>query len=207
MSKPESITVAGTGAVLAVPDVLRLELGVEAHDVTVDQALAAANQAMSAVQRALLSSGVPQSDLRTSHLSIRTEYDRQGRSISGYVVNQGLDVRLRDVSAAGGVISAVASAGGDRARVNGLHFEVEDDAALLDLARQAAVKDARHRAETLARAAGRGVGRALEIREGESASPGPVRTRMLAAEASASVPLQAGSHQLSVTVTVQWALE
>ena len=207
MSKPETVTVAGTAAVSAAPDVLRLELGVEAHDITVDQALADANRAMSAVQRALLSSGVRQSDLRTSNLSIRTEYDRQGRSISGYVVSQGLDVRLHDVSAAGGIISAVVSTGGDRVRVNGLHFEVSDDAALLDEARRGAMEDARHRAETLASVAGRRVGRALHIREGEPAYPGPVRTRMMAAEAAGSVPLQAGSHEVSVTVSVQWALD
>jgi len=34
----------------------------------------------------------------------------------------------------------------------------------------------------------------------------PVRARMMAAE-SGGVPMQAGSHEVSVTVTVEWALD
>lgn len=206
MTKQESVTVAGTGVVSASPDVLRLEMGVEAHDVTVDGALVQANGAMSAVQRSLMDSGVRDRDLRTSNLAIRTEYDRQGRVVSGFVVNQGLEVWLRDVSRAGDQISAAASAGGDRVRINGLTFGVDDDAALMDQARRTAVDDARSRAQTLADAAGRRVGRALRISEGSPTGPGPGRARMMAAE-SASVPVQGGMHEISVTVAVEWALE
>lgn len=207
MSEPESITTAGTGVVQAAPDLLRLDLAVEAHDVAVDGALEQANRAMAAVQDSLRSSGVSAADVRTIGLSIRTDYDRQGRTVSGYVVGQGLDVRLRDVSAAGAHISGAASAGGDSVRVNGLRFDVEDDTALLDQARRAAVDDSRARAQTLADAAGRSVGRALRVSEGSPAGPGPPRARMMAAEATSAVPLQVGSHEVSVTITVEWALQ
>lgn len=207
MSRRESVTVSGSGTVLASPDVLLLELGVEVLDVTVDGALAAANGAMSEVQSSLLGSGVRAGDLRTTTLSIRTEYDRQGRVVRGYVVNQGLQARLRDVSSAGGNVSAAVAAGGDMVRVNGLTFDVDDDTALLEQARAAAVDDARRRAHTLADAAGRQVGRALRISEGSPSAPGPPRARMMAAESLSAVPLQGGSHEAAVTVTVEWALE
>lgn len=208
VERVESVTVVGTGVVRGTPDVLRLDLGVEVHDVTVDAALAGANLAMSALQRALLSAGVPQHDLRTSNLGIRTEYDRQGRTVSGYVVTQGLDVVLRDLSSASALIGEVAAAGGDSTRVNGLRFDVEDDAALLEQARRAAVDDARRRAQTYAGAAARTIGRVLRISEVGTGdpSPVPVRARLMAAEAG-PVPLQSGAHEVSVTVTVEWALE
>lgn len=206
MSKRETVTVAGAGAVAATPDVLRLNLGVECRDSTVDAALSEANTAMSAVQRALLSAGVPQVDLRTSELSIRTEYDHQGRRVAGFVVGQGLHVVVRDLSAAGGLLSAAAGAGGDSTRVNGLRLDVEDDAALLAEARTRAIADARLRAGTYAAAAGRSVGRVVRISEGSAAEPVPLRARMMAAE-SGGVPMQSGSHEVSVTVTVEWALE
>lgn len=206
MSHRESVTVTGSGAVAAMPDVLRLELGVECRGASVDAALSEANTAMSAVQRALLSAGVPQVDLRTSELGIRTEYDHQGRRVAGFVVSQGLNVVVRDLSAAGGLVGAAAGAGGDSTRVNGLRLDVEDDAALLAQARTSAMADARLRAETYASAAGRGLGRVVRISEGSEAQPVPVRARMMAAE-SGGVPMQAGSHEVSVTVTVEWALE
>ena len=207
MGKPESVTVAGTGVVAAPPDVLRLDIGIEAHDVTVQAALEQANTAMTAVQGSLIDSGVDQEDTRSTGLGIRTEYDREGRSVTGFVVHHGLDVRLRDISAAGGVIAAAVAAGGDRVRINGLRFDVEDDAALLEAARRAAVDDARRCAQTLADAAGRRVGHALRISEGSAQGPAPVRARMLAAEASGAVPVQAGSHEVRATVTVEWSLE
>lgn len=207
MSKPESVTVAGTGVVAAPPDVLRLDLGIEAHAVTVQAALEQANDAMAAVQGSLLGSQVPRDDLRTTGLGIGSEYDREGRSLAGYVVHHGLDVRLRDISAAGGVIAAAVAAGGDQVRINGLRFDVENDVALLEQARRAAVDDARRCAQTLADAAGRSVGRALRISEGSAQGPAPVRARMMATEAAGAVPVQAGSHEVSATVTVEWSLE
>lgn len=207
MSKPESVTAGGTGTLHAAPDVLRLDLGVEVHDVGVDGALARANRSMAALQQALLSAGVQQADLRTSSLGIRTDYDRQGRTISGYVVTQGLVVLVRDLASAGSLISQAAAAGGDSTRINGLTFDIEDDAALLEQARRDAIADSRRRAQTYAQAAGRQVGRALRIREGAPEGSVPVRSRMLAAAEASAVPLQQGSHEVSVTVTVQWALE
>ena len=206
MAQRETVTVAGSGAVAATPDVLRLDLGVECRGASVDAALSEANTAMSAVQRALLSAGVPQVDLRTSELGIRTEYDHQGRRVAGFVVSQGLHVVVRDLSAAGGLLSAAAGAGGDSTRVNGLRLDVEDDAALLAEARTQAMADALLRAETYASAAGRRVGRVVRISEGSGAQPVPVRVRMMAEE-SGGVPMQAGSHEVSVTVTVEWALD
>lgn len=207
MGKPESVTVTGTGTVRAAPDGLRLDIGVETHDVSVDAALRKANEAMAAVQGSLLGSGVDQDDLRTTSLGIRTEHDRSGRTLSGYVVTHGLDVRLRDVSAAGAVIAAAAGAGGEAVRVSGLRFDLSDDAVLVEQARSMAVEDARRSAQTLAAAAGREVGRAMRITEGAAGGPVPVRARMMAAEAAGPVPVAAGAHEVSITVTVEWALE
>ncbi len=207
MSRIESISVVGTGRARTAPDLVTLDLGVEAHDATVDAAVAGSNQSMTAVQAALLDAGVAEADLRTSNLSIRTEYDRQGRSVSGYVVNHGLTVRLRDLAGAGAVIATAVAAGGDRCRVNNLQMSVGDDAALVEQAMRSAVEDARRRAETLASSVGRSLGRALRLSEGVAQEPAPVGARMMAAESAGNVPLQAGSHEVSVSVTVEWALE
>ena len=203
----ESVTVTGTGSVQATPDVLTVDLAVEVHAAGVDAALADANEAMSAIHRAVLSAGVRKDDLQTTDLGIRTDYDHELRRTSGFVVTQALRVLVRDVSTAGAVISAAAAAGGDATRVHGVTFAVEDDADLLDQARQRALADARHRGDLFATAAGRRIGRALRIVEQEGrGEPRPMAARAMAAEA-ATVPLQTGSTRLVATVTVEWALE
>ncbi len=204
----ESVTVTGHGSVLARPDVLTVDLAVEVHAAGVDVALADANEAMSAIQRAVLSAGVRQEDLQTADLAIRTDYDHERRRASGFVVTQALRVLVRDVSMAGSIISAAATAGGDATRVHGVTFAVEDDAELLEQARRAAVTDARQCAGLLATAAGRRLGRALRIVEQDGrGEPRPMAARALAAEAAGDVPLQPGSTRLVATVSVEWALE
>jgi uncharacterized protein YggE len=203
-----TVTVAGTASVQARPDVLTVDLAVEERADGVDAALAGANEAMSAVQRAVLSAGVRQDDLHTADLSIRTEYDHERRRVSGFVVAQGLRVLVHDVSLAGALISAAVAAGGDASRVHGVTFAVEDDADLRDQARREAVADARHRAEVLASAAGRQVGPAVRIVEDAGhPEPRPLAARALAAEAAGGVPLQPGSAGVTAAVTVEWALE
>jgi uncharacterized protein YggE len=204
----ESVTVQGEGVARATPDVLRLDLGVEAQGRTVSDALAGSSASMQAVLDALRVHGVDPADLQTTGLAIRSVHDRDGRRVVGYAAGSSLAVTLRDLDAAGAAIAAAADAGGDACRVHGLRFDVQDDTPLRLQARQAAVADARARAETYAAAADRALGRVLHISELGEGRPGPVRAgRMMAMEAvSAPVPLEAGAHEVSVNVTVEWAL-
>ncbi len=208
MSDVESVTVQGEGVARATPDVLRLDVGVEAQGRSVSDALAGTSGAMQAMLDALRARGVAPTDMQTTGLSIRSVHDRDGRRVVGYAANSSLAVTLRDLDAAGAAIAAAADAGGDACRVHGVRFDVEDDADLRRQAREAAVVDARGRAETYAAAAERALGRVLRISEVGEGSPVPVRAgRMMAMEAaSAPVPLEAGAHEVSVSVTVEWAL-
>lgn len=207
MSKVESVTVEGEGAARGTPDVLRLDLGVEAQGRSVSAALDGTTTAMNAVLDALRAAGVAPADMATTGLSIRSVHDRDGRSVVGYAAGTSVAVVLRDLGTAGATIAAAADAGGDAARVHGLRFDLQDDADLRRQAREAAVADARLRAQTYAGAAGRSLGRVLRIAEMGEGRPVPVRAgRMMAMAESAPVPLEGGSHEVSVTVTVEWAL-
>lgn len=201
----ESVIVHGCGVALAVPDVMRVEIGVQARDLHPDAALAAANRAMAAVQQDLLGSGVDSADVRTTQVDLHTDYDRQGRAVAGYVATQGLAVVLRDLGVAGARVSSALGAAGDAARLNGLHLDLADDREPAAQAREAAVADARRRAETYAGAVGRGLGRVLQITEGSPHGPVPVRARVMAAEAG-PVPVQAGTQDVTAYVTIEWAL-
>ncbi len=203
MPDVESVTVEGQGVARGTPDVLRLDLSVEAQGRSVSDALGGTSRAMDAVLAALRASGVASADLATTGLSIRSVHDRDGRSVVGYAAGNSLAVTLRDLDGAGATIARAADAGGDACRVNGLRFDLLDDGELRRSARESAVADARQRAETYVAAAGRSLGRVL--REGR---PVPVRaTRMMAmADTGGPVPLEGGSHEVTVSVTVEWAL-
>jgi uncharacterized protein YggE len=202
------ITVGGTAYVAGTPDTLRLDLSVVASAPSVGEALARANGTADAAQRSLLGSGVAKKDLQTSGLSITPGYDyaKSGTPrLTGYEVSEGISARLGNLSHAGDVIGKAVGAGGDAVRVNGISLDLEDTGSLVSRARDEAFADARTKAGQYARAAGRSLGEVVSIAE-TVATPSPVALSAAAMAKTAEVPLQPGSQNVSVTVTVVYAL-
>jgi uncharacterized protein YggE len=111
-------------------------------------------------------------------------------------------VRCADVAAAGGLLSALAEAVGDRLEVEGVSLEVSDQVAGQRAAREAAYADAVDRATQLATLAGAELGEPQEVVEGGFAT-GPPRAAKLMAESASLAP---GESALSASVTVTFRL-
>jgi len=91
--------------------------------------------------------------------------------------------------------------------VSGLSFTVSDPARGRDAALQAAYADARAKAEVLARAAGRTLGRAVTIAEGGGVRPPiPYAFEAKAMSRPADVPIEVGTEEVSFTVSVVFEL-
>lgn len=206
------INVGGKAKVAGTPDTLRLDLSVVASATSVSEALASANRSASAVQKSLLDNDVAKKDLQTSGLNIQPEYDYSNNSsprLKGYQVTESISARLRDMSRAGDVIGKAVSAGGNTVRVNGISLDLEDTGALVSSARDKAFADAKAKAEQYARAAGRSLGDVISISEDVTTpSPIPMPYGLNAASAKdmASVPIEPGSQDVSVSVTVLFEL-
>ena len=209
-SQQTGIAVTGTASVLVKPDVARLNLGVEVTDASVATARARAADTMTKVQNALKQKGVQEKDIRTQNLSISPRYtpspDRTAPPIlSGYVVNNQLQITVRNIDSASEVLDAAVAAGGNAVRVNGISFTVDQPEQFLAQAREEAVKNARARAEVLAKAAGVSLGTARSITESTTGGPIPFPERAMAAPATGGAPptpVNPGEQSLQLTVSV-----
>jgi uncharacterized protein len=144
--------------------------------------------------------------MQTSDLEISQNYDKNG-NITGYRVSNMVTVTLHDISKAGAVIDAGAAAAGNDITFNGIQLSIDDTSALLRNARADAVKQAIAHAQQLADAAGVKLGAVRKIDDTGSVVPQPLEyANAPAASAKADVPIQAGSQQLSVDVTVTFAV-
>jgi len=202
------ITVGGTADVAGTPDTLRLDLSVVATAPSVSEALAKANASAGAVQTSLLGNGVAKKDLQTSGLSISPSYDYTKRGtprLTGYQVSESVSAKLRDLDRAGDAIGKAVGAGGNAVRVNGISLDLEDTGVLVSQARDKAFADAKTKAEQYARAAGRSLGDVVSIAENVAASS-PVSVPYEAMAKQADVPIQPGSQEVGVTVTVVFAM-
>jgi hypothetical protein len=204
----QGVVVSGLGKVSGTPDVLRVQLGVEVRRADVSTALRDANAVQNRVRAAVRADGVDSKDMQTSDVSLFPSYTSKGAP-NGYTVNQGLTVKLRNLARAGETIGDAVVAGGDAARVQGVTFALEDNAALLEQARDAAYGDARKKAERYAKLSGRDLGQVELVSEQLPTADAPIAFGAAASAADAggsAVPVDPGQSQVSVSVTVRWSL-
>jgi hypothetical protein len=201
----ESVLVEGTGEVSGSPDMLTADLAVEAVAATVGEALDHASTAATRMRDTLIRAGIARADLQTSNLSISSRVN-DAQAIIGYTVSQGLTVQIRNLRRAGALLSAAIAAGRDAARLTGVSFAIDNDAALLAEARRKAFADARQKAELYAHEAGRPLGRVLNVSETAPSCVGcDGQHKSFAMDSPVSI--EPGQQQLAVTVTVEWALD
>ena len=204
----QGVIVSGLGKVSGTPDVLRVQLGVEVRRADVSAALRDANTIQNKVRSAVRGDGVDAKDMQTSDVSLYPSYSNKGVP-NGYTVNESLTLKLRNLGRAGKTIGDAVIAGGNAARVQGVSFALEDNAALLEQARDAAYGDAKKKAQRYADLSGRALGQVELVSEQDPDASQPIPYARAAASSAAplqDVPIDAGQSQVSVSVTVRWSL-
>ena len=203
------ITVTGVGTISVVPDAVRFNATVSALAPSNDAALSSASKSAAAVRAALKDAGIATKDIRSANISVYPEYNwtqEAGTKITGYRASQSFDVLVRTASKAGTIIEAVVTAGGDAVQLGGVMPTTLNPSAATEDARAAAVANAKSKASSYAKLLGTSIGKVLSLEEQSTpvySSPFPVAK---AAEADSSVQIDLGEQDVTVSITVRWAL-
>lgn len=206
-----TISVTGEGRAEAVPDMASIRIGIMVEAPTAAEALAQASEAVRATLALLDDAGIAARDRQTTGLSLNPnrDYGRTGNGparITGYTAQNGVTVRVRDLSMLGALLDLVVSEGGAN-RLDGLSFSLADPAPLRDAARRDAVADARRRAELYAEAAGVRLGPVLAISDGAAGGPVvPLMRADMVAMSEAAVPIAEGEIELTARVQMVFAI-
>ena len=212
-SQQEGIWVSGSGKVSVVPDIAILRLGIEAQEISVAQAQSEAAEAMTSVMAALTGNGVAEKDIQTQYLNIYrvTRWDdAKGQEVViGYRVTNMVTAKIREMDKVGAIIDAVAAAGGDLTRIDGISFSVDDLSAYHEEARQKAMADAKAKAEQLAQLAEVTLGRPIYITESVY-TPYPIYRQDFIQKAAGApaveTPISPGEMEISLDVQVTYAI-
>ena len=199
------LTVTGQGEARAKPDRATLSAGVVTEAKTAGAALAANGRAMNAVFDALTRLGIPAGAIQTSEISVQPRFpDDSGapRRIAGYEVSNRVTVTVDELGKLGPAVDALVSSGSNS--LGDVSFSIRDPQPPMAHAREAAVKDALAKAETLARASGVSLGPIAQITERETVGvPQPLMRMAVAANAT---PVASGEQTLSASVTISWEI-
>ncbi len=205
-----TISVTGTGRVTTVPDVADVSVGVSLTRATVRDSQAAAASAMQAVIAAIKTAGVANKDIQTTQLSLQPVYDYSSNGsapkLTGFQIANTVQATVRNLGTISDVIDGALAAGATT--LNGITFRVDDPSAAEAQARLAAMQDARATADALASAAGVTITGVQSIAEQSSNPPTPVPYLAAGAARAAdlSTPVQVGTNEIDVSVSVVYLI-
>ncbi len=203
------VTVTGVGTISVVPDAVRFYPSVTALANKSSEALATASKTASAVRAALKSAGIATKDIKSSNLSVFPEYNYtqdKGSVIVGYRASQSFTVVIRKADTAGKVVEDVVNAGNENVTINGIVPFITKGSAAMEEARAAAVADAKSRAASYAKLLGTSLGKVVYLQENSAPSYSFPMLGVAKAEDGSTPQIDLGEEELSVSITVRWAL-
>ncbi len=194
----DTVSVSGSGTVSAVPTTAAFSFGVDSRAETAKAALAANAREMRQVIAAVKASGGK--NVGTQSVSLSQAYGPDG-ALSGFAAANVVTATV-GIDGAGSLIDAAVAAGANQ--VFGPSLSRGDQAELYLQALKAAVADAREKAEALAGASGRSLGKVTTVTEDGGFAPVPMFSKE--ATSDGSTPVEAGPQQTTATVSVTFAL-
>lgn len=207
------ISVEAEGRHASTPDTMSISAGTVTTGATAAEAVAANNALAQRLIEAVRAAGIDPRDVRTAHFSVQPRFD-EGRHdsdeegspphIVGYVVQNRLEIRLRDLRSAETLISRLFDAGANS--VGGPSFTLSDDRAARRAAERNAVAEARAEAENYAAAVGRRVGRLLRISDRRTWSEPTDERIYVTGSRIPSTPIEPGEVETRAVVFVDFAL-
>lgn len=198
--------------VRSAPDVAQIGAGVQTQAPTAREALEQNSTAMERIVARLRALGIERKDIQTANFNLNPQYryDRENEQqlFTGYMVNNNVQVMLRDLDRAGEVLDALVSAGANN--IYGPNFMLEDDVEAKATARRRAFERGLRQAEEFARMAGYSGVRLLEVSESfQGYGPGPqpqMAVRTAEASADAKVPVEPGEVATGVTLGLKYEM-
>lgn len=159
---PPTVSVRGEGEVLAAPDIGRFTFAVLAEEETATAAQTASADALNSAIAYLEAQGVAREDIKTIDYRLTPQYrtEREAcpagqfcpptgdRVLDGYEAQQTVEVKVRDLTAAGELITGIGEQGATN--ISNLQFTIDDPEQLQAEARAAAIADAKAKAAALA---------------------------------------------------------
>lgn len=213
--QPQQLRVQAEAQVEAIPDLLRLRLGVITEAADAGKALSENNQRMRKIMAMLLQLGLEMDDLATGQFQISPQWSQPPRptpanwqrEIVGYRVSNDLWITTTRVELAGDLLGLGHRSGANQ--VGNLQFSIADSDAYQQRAMTLATEKAVRQAQILAAAAGAQLGDILSL---SLDTPGGIyngvpmmaEARMLST--ADSVPVTPGQVDIRAGVTIVYQL-
>lgn len=214
-----TITVSDFGEVYAKPDLVTMNFSVVSEAKEVSDAMSENTKKMNKVIDVLKEQGVEEKDLKTTSYNIYPRYDyiksetiSGQRVLTGYEVNQTLEVKIRSVEKIGTIISKATEAGSNQ--IGSLQFTIDNEEEFKKQARELAIEKAKQKAVQTTSQLGVKLGKITNFSENFYVPYYDARNVYLKEEAmgmgsadATPIPsVESGENTISVSVTITYEI-
>jgi len=225
------ITVTGTGKVYAKPDVALISLGVTTTATTVADVTKSNTTKMNAVIATVKALKIDEKDIQTTNYSLTPVYEnytipapvplmypvsgsasgssaiiRTGSTVTGYKLEQDVQVKIRDFTKIGDVLSQATTSGANV--VGDLQFTIDNPEQFKDQARAEAIAEAKTNAKNIAKESGVKLGKIINVYENNYYAPTMYSSaKAMGAGVTDSAPapvIQPGQQEIDVTINLTY---
>jgi uncharacterized protein len=205
-----TIEVEGSGEARTTPDTADMNVAIETHGATAEEA-ANRNAALAAKVIAALKSKLgDKGKISTNGYSLNPEYDqrpnREKPTIVGFTAQNSVTVDTGALDLAGPLIDSAIAAGANR--VNFVNFTVKEDSKARGEAIAIATRKARAQADALAAALGVKLGKVVKATTVSEVRPVPMQGMAMATSfARAATPVEPGEVTVPANVSLVFEIE
>ena len=206
------ITVSGEGKVYAKPDVAIVSLGVTTQAATVADVTKNNTDKMNAIIDAIKNLKISEKDIQTTNYNLTPLYnwtEKEGRVFQGYTLEQDVQVKIRDFTKIGDVLSQGTEKGANL--VGDLQFTIDNPEQFKEQARAKAIAEAKANAQNLAKESGVNLGKIINVYENNyTASPMLYNTKAMGGGVAESAPVptvQPGQQEIDVTINLTYQVK
>lgn len=204
------ISVNGEGIVETSPDRATISVGVVSRNKDASKVQSENAGIVTEIINSVVALGVERKNIRTGHYNfhqIIRHDDRDRQIFDGYEVNNTVTIIVDDLKLVGKVIDTSLNHGANQ--INSLHFGLKNKQSFQAEAIQLAVRDARAKAEIVARELGKNIigVKSVSINSDSISAPRYHKMAMMANDAeSFETPIEGGSLSCSASVNIDFEI-
>jgi len=207
----ETVTVSGEAKQTQKNQIATFTAGVDAVNDSKENAVKDVNTKMEALIKAAKDFGINQNDIKTQSLSYYQNeemyYDNgvQKSRKGQWRVSNSIEITLREIDKASAMADMLASSGANN--VYGPNFQFDDTTEFENALFEQAIKNAKIKAENIAKSSGRSLGKVISVNEGVGGGNIYPMYASKMAEGGGGAPIEVGSGTVSKSVTVVFELK
>lgn len=207
--KTPTISAAGEAKIIVKPDIAEVSFSVVTQGTSPSDVQSSNDEKMRKAIDFLKSEGIKSEDTKTTGYFLSPQYDFNRefpvpQRIIGYSLTQTVSVKISDLEKVGKIVGGLTDQGVNQ--INNVSLSVDDPNALKTEARKEAITKARSQAEAIASGLGVKLGKIIAFSESPIAFPMPFAVKEMALGRGGDAPIEPGSEEITVTVSITYAI-